>query len=717
MCGICGFVEPLRGRTGVFDRSAVLKDMSDVLYHRGPDGQGSLIHEACSLGHRRLSLVDLGQGSQPMTRGPHPTDGAHTDQEGMAADLAAGGSAIVFNGEIYNFLELRTELESHGWHFTTRSDTEVLLASWQHWGADCLPKLRGMFAFAVWKPAESVLFVARDPFGIKPLYWTIDADGGLAFASEAKALFEHPRVAKVLDRGQLEHYLSFQYSVGERTFFQGVRKLAPGSVMEWRTNGEPIADGGQVPRTVANDVTDVTLPESATIRRWWEPTYQVDDSLGVPTAAQYIAAAFDDSVAHHRIADVEVGMLLSGGVDSTYVASALASKQDKVRAFTVGFAEQSQGRTYTEVNEATQTSEQIGTAHDIKVINPEEYWDVIERVQWHMDEPNADPAAVALYFVDELAAQKVKAVMSGEGADELFGGYRVYNTAVASSALSWLPKPLARIAARVTESFGIRGANYLRRVAYGPEQTFIGNADLFSEEQRNRLLVRPHAAASEPAFVGVAASEATETAPAATTVGTYAAGHEPAPAQVVAPLYRKVGALDNALKMQYVDVNTWLVGDILQKTDRMSMAHSLEARVPFLDAEVWKVARQLPPPCRVDGVRTKIALREAASNEGRLTKESFERPKLGFPVPMRVWLREDRWVAKVRAAFESPAAREFFNVDELRALIDRHQGGQADESRKIWAVYSFLVWYGVYFEGGCSVFAAQEKARASQDVC
>lgn len=707
MCGICGFTEPVAAARigGDIDRRKTVEDMSAVMYHRGPDGHGSLVADGIAFGHRRLSLVDLESGAQPMSRGPNPSDAARTDEDGMLAHLSQGGAAIVFNGEIYNHAALREELEGDGWSFSTRSDTEVLLACWQKWGKGCLSRLRGMFAFAVWEPDKDIMTLARDPFGIKPLYWTRDADGALVFASEAKCLFEHPRVEKRLDRGQLVHYLSFQYSVGERTFFQGVRKLAPGTLLEWRQCGGASETADARP-TIANDDTESAvaggsvLPRNLTIERYWKADYDIDPMLGNDVAADRIEHAFDDSVSHHRFADVEVGMLLSGGVDSTYVASSLSEKQRRVRAFTVGFAEtdadaKGEGKTsagrgeahrYTEIDEAQETSSAIGTAHDTEIVSADEYWDAIPKIQWHMDEPSADPAAVALFFADRLAARKVKAVMSGEGADELFGGYQIYNTAVSSKRLSWLPKPIAAKLADFADRHALRGANYLRRVAYGPQGTFIGNAYLFGGEERMEILSDDMKAIAEG---------------------------EASPQEAVAPLYDDIGyAPDDALRMQYVDINTWLSGDILQKTDRMSMAHSLEARVPFLDAEVWKVARTLPIGCRLDGDKTKIALRRAA--ERSVPEGGAARPKLGFPVPMRVWLKEEKWQQRVRDAFHSKAAMEFFEPDALDDLLSRHASGASDESRKIWAVYSFLVWHAVYFEGEGVRFsdAARLAARA-----
>ena len=673
MCGICGFTEPTVGDASGdrFDRAAVVDAMSSVMYHRGPDGYGYLLDDTVALGHRRLSLVDLGRGAQPMTRGSHPCDTAHTDADGMSVDLKHGGTAIVFNGEIYNYIELRAQLEDIGYEFSTRSDTEVLLACWQRWGRDCLRRLRGMFAFAVHEPAKQRLTLARDAFGIKPLYWTVDSDGGLVFASEAKSLFEHPRVSKELDRGQLDHYLSFQYSVGERTFFKNVRKLAPGGMLTFSLAADDTSsnESRTVAPTIGNDEEMPDVPANITLGRWWEPDYSVDSDLTIDTASRRIAEAFDDSVKHHRIADVEVGMLLSGGVDSSYVASTLSEKQERVRAFTVGFEETDEAHTYAEIDEAVETSNAIGTGHDVRKISADEYWSVVPKVQWHMDEPNADPAAVALYFADELASRKVKAVMSGEGADELFGGYQIYNTAVSAHRLDCVPKGLVKLAYKTMRTTGMRGSNYLKRVVEGPRGTFIGNAYLFDKEERDALLKHP-------------------------TVGSAT------PSKVVEPLYDEAddaGVADDALLMQYVDMNTWLVGDILQKTDRMSMANSVEARVPFLDAEVWKVARTLPMSCRIDGTHTKIAMRQAAAT--KVLPDAAARPKLGFPVPMRVWLKQDKWLSRVLNEFGSEVASEFFNRDELERLVSEHVDGQADNSRKIWAVYSFLVWYRVYFCG------------------
>ncbi len=649
MCGICGF-------TGAVEADLpILKAMCDVMAHRGPDGEGQYIDDGIALGHRRLSLIDLEGGNQPMVRatGDHASavtspalmpDGAPCANPEAAA--AKGDYAIVFNGEIYNYRDLRAELEAEGWEFQTSSDTEVLLTGYLAWGEGVLDRLRGMFAFAIWNRASRELFCARDFFGIKPLYYTVQqgaADPQLIFASEIKCILEHPAYERALNEDALEQYLCFQFSALDETFFKDIFKLPPAHCMTVRADG------------------------AVEMRRYWRPEYAFDEGRSREDTVEAIDAAMRESVRYHNVADVEVGSFLSSGIDSSYMAACLAKENPAIKTFTVGFAEYEGER--DEITWARELADELHIANSSKHIGEEEYWASLPRVQWHMDEPSADPSAVALYFVDQIAAEQVKAVLSGEGADEFFGGYRVYQTPFANAKLSWAPKGMLKGASKAARALGVRGANYLERASETPEDWYYTNANgvAFSPEERERL-----------------------------RAGKRAAGvlRPAAPQELIAPAYAEVAGLDDTTRMQYVDLFFWLVGDILLKTDKMSMAHSLESRVPFLDKRVFEVSATIPTRLKANGEQTKLTLREAA--ERAIPKDWAQKEKLGFPVPVVNWLRQDRYYDEIKAWFTGDIAAKFFDTGELVRLLDEHKAG-ADRSRKIWIVYMFLMWYKIYF--------------------
>lgn len=620
MCGICGFT-----RTGADPGDeGILKGMCDAMAHRGPDGEGRFVDAGIALGHRRLSLIDLEGGDQPMVR------------EG-------GAWAIVFNGEIYNYRELRTELEADGWAFQTKSDTEVLLTGYLAWGEGVLDRVRGMFAFAIWNRAARELFCARDPFGIKPFYYA--PIGGsrnpqFVFASEIKSILEHPAYERELNEEALEQYLMFQFSALPETFFKGIFKLPPAHCLTVRADG------------------------TTAMRRYWRPTFRFDEQRPLQATVDEIDAAIRESVRYHNVADVEVGSFLSSGIDSSYLAACLAKEHPAIRTFTVGFAEYQGER--DEVSWARELAERLGISNESMHVSEDEYWDALPTVQWHMDEPSADPSAVALYFVDKIAARDVKAVLSGEGADELFGGYRIYQAPLSNAKVGWLPKGLLHGAARALRSAGVRGASYLERASSPVESWYYTNANAvaFSPSEAARLLRH---------------------VPTGRT-----------PQEIVAQAYAEARDLnlDETARMQYVDLAFWLVGDILLKTDKMSMAHSLESRVPFLDRGVFDVAATVPLPQKVDAHQTKIALRQAA--ERAIPRDWAQKEKLGFPVPLARWLRDARRYDAVRSLFASETARRFFDAAELAKLLEEHRAG-ADRSRKIWIVAMFLLWYRIYF--------------------
>lgn len=606
MCGFVGFTNKLN------DATPVLQKMMDSIAHRGPDSEGKYIDADIALGFRRLSIIDLSQGSQPLFN-------------------EDGSLVLTFNGEIYNYQTLREELIKCGHEFATNTDSEVLIHGYEQWGKSLLKKLRGMFAFVIWNKNTGELFGARDFFGIKPMYYA-QMNGTFMFGSEIKSFLHHPHFEKELNETALENYLTFQYSPCVETFFKGVYKLLPAHCFTYK-------DG------------------KLTTERYWEINFDADEKPNLDEWVDMISDTFKNSVEAHKIADVEVGSFLSSGVDSSYVAA--VANVDKT--FTVGFGEDEK---YNEIGYAKEFSKYIGKENISKVISPEEYWGNFAKIQYHMDEPLADPAAVALYFVCKLASERVKVVLSGEGADEIFGGYNIYKEPDDMAFYNAIPKPIRKgIGAIASKLPAKRGVNFLIRRSKDLEERFIGNAYIFSEAERKDIL----------------------------TIKTDA----PKAMEITKPFYDKVKGKDNVTKMQYLDLHLWMTGDILLKADKMSMANSLELRVPFLDKEVMALAQRIPKRFRVTKENTKFAMRKAALRA--CPPLTANKKKLGFPVPIRVWLKEDEYFNKVKAAFESENAKKFFNSDKLVSLLCDHRDSKYDYSRKIWTVYTFLVWYGVYF--------------------
>lgn len=608
MCGFCGF-------TGELIKSEdILEGMMNKIIHRGPDSAGKHIDEKIAMGFRRLSIMDLtDNGSQPMYN--------------ETSDIV-----ITFNGEIYNYQELREDLIEKGHVFSNNADTECLIHAYEEYGKDMLTKLRGMFAFVIWDSKNEVLFGARDYFGIKPLYYA-KINGSLVYGSEIKSILEYPGFERKVNNEALENYLTFQYSVLPETFFKGIFKLMPSHCFTWK-NGK------------------------LDIERYWEPEFEAEENKTFDEFVEEIDTAMQSSIKRHKISDVEVGSFLSSGVDSSYVAACF--KGDKT--FTVGFDYDK----YNEIEFAKKLSKKIEIDNYSKLISKEEYWDVLPTIQYHMDEPLADPSAVALYFVSQTAAKHVKVSLSGEGADEFFGGYNIYKEPDALKPITSLPRSIRKALGGIAKAipFKIKGKNYLIRGSKDLEERFIGNAYMFSKNEREKLLKNPS--------------------------GNFE------PMSITKPFYDKVKDKDDVTKMQYIDIHLWLIGDILLKADKMSMAHSLEVRVPFLDKEVFDVARRLPKQFKVTKENTKVAMRAAANRY--VPDMVAEKKKLGFPVPIRIWLKEDKYYNIIKEAFESTRAEEFFNTREIVKFLDEHKNGKADNSRKIWTIYMFLVWHKKYFD-------------------
>ena len=607
MCGFCGF-------TGkVENKEQVIENMMEKIIYRGPDSKGSHVDDDIALGFRRLSIIDLADGSQPI----YNEDGT---------------KVIVFNGEIYNYQGIREDLISKGHIFKTKTDTEVILHGYEEYGPEVLNKFRGMFGIAIWDLVSKELFIARDFFGIKPMYYT-QVENDLVFGSEIKCLLTHPNVKKELNESALQNYLSFQYGVPNDTFFKDIYCLQPGHYLKFK-------DG------------------KLEITRYWKPDFKIDDSWEEDKLVEKIDEVFKDSVEAHKISDVEVGCFLSSGVDSSYVATQFKGQ----KSFTVGF----NYNKYNEIDYAKELAEEIGQDHYFKRIEDDEFWEIVPKVQYYMDQPHADPSCVALYYVCKIASEHVKVVLSGEGADELFGGYRIYHEPYSLRYSKFLPRFMWKGIAGVLNAIPAEfpGKSYANRASKTLEERFIGNANLFSDKEKRKILKNTDGMKK--------------------------------PEEITKPFYEDTKGMDDVTRMQYIDINFWMIGDILLKADRMSMANSLELRVPFLDKEVWNLARTIPAKYKVtkDG-QTKVAMRKAALKN--MPEKVASRKKLGFPVPTREWLKQEKYYNIVKQEFESETAKKYFVTEEIVKLLDEHIQLKKDNSRKIWTIYVFLIWYKQFF--------------------
>ena len=664
MCGICGFT----GQN--VDRGQVLTDMMNRIIHRGPDGAGQYMDDEIAMGFRRLSIIDLEGGDQPM----------RTED---------GRLVITFNGEIYNYRELREELESRGHSFRTRSDTEVLLHGYSEYGVKILDRLRGMFAFVIWDTRKKELFGARDMFGIKPFYYA-QAGGSFIYGSEIKSILEYPGYEREVNLEALEQYMSFQYSVLPETFFKGIFRLPAGHYMIWKDGKlrtrryfdpmlTPVKAKDREKEEGRKTVGEKAVGEKAAGEKAAgekADSHNCIDGSGAGQSAHdrlvdEIDRAVQESVRYHMVSDVEVASLLSSGVDSSYVAATFKG----AKTFTVGFDYE----TYNEIPYAEALSGEVGIRNYSKIISTREYWKEFPKIQYYMDEPLADASAAALYFVDREASRHVKVILSGEGADELFGGYVIYHEPFSLNAYQKIPAGVRRAAAAAVSVLPghPKGKGFIMRGAKPVEERFIGNANVYTVKLRNRVL-RHTTKNSDPK-------------------------------NLTAPYYRRARHLSDTEKMQYIDLNFWLQGDILLKADKMSMAHGLESRVPFLDRGVFTTAKNIPLEEKISRTNTKTAFREAARRY--IPEAAAQKKKLGFPVPIRIWLRQDKYYGIVKKAFLSKEAQLFFHTEELMKLLDAHRAGREDYSRQIWTVYTFLVWYRQYFvPGACSVTIEDELA-------
>nr|WP_106780520.1 asparagine synthase (glutamine-hydrolyzing) [Lysinibacillus timonensis] len=613
---MCGFIGYING-TNIIDHSKTIESMMNTIIHRGPDSGGIHTDEQVTLGFRRLSIIDLSDvANQPL----------------YSAD---GSIVLVFNGEIYNFQQLRDDLISKGHQFKTKSDSEVLIYGYMEYGVEFVKKLRGMFAFCIWDKNNDQMFIARDGFGIKPLYYTNHTtDNTFIFGSEIKSFLPHPSFIKELNKDAVRPYLTFQYSSMDETFFKGVFKLPPAHYM--------IIKDGKI----------------AKMERYWDKKFHENEN-SLEHYVNEIRHTMKDSVEAHQISDVKVGAFLSGGIDSSYVTALMQPN----KTFSVGFKDYE--AMFNETTHSKELCDILGIQNESKYITAEECFEALPTIQYHMDEPQSNPSSVPLYFLCELASKDVTVVLSGEGADEIFGGYEWYQNSKKMETYEKVPLGLRKVIRGVAEKMPKNKiSNFLIKGGQTVEERFIGEAVVWDEDDAYNVL--------KPEF-----------------------RNGPTVKSITKRIYDEVKGHDDVSKMQYLDLNLWMPGDILLKADRMSMAHSLELRVPFLDKEVMELAKNIPSKYRVNDIDTKYALRLAAN--GELPEEWANRKKLGFPVPIRHWLREEKYYNMVKELFQADFTHEFFDVNQLVGYLDEHYTGKANRARYIWTVYVFLVWYKRFF--------------------
>lgn len=614
MCGIAGIMY----RDGRTPSESELKQMTDIIFHRGPNDAGFYTDPGIGLGFRRLSIIDLAEGHQPL---------CNEDETVW----------IVFNGEIYNYKALRSMLQEKGHIFRTHSDTEVIVHLYEEYGEACVNHMRGMFGFVIWDRNKRQLFGARDHFGIKPFYYYRDGER-FVFGSEIKSILQAEGISRQVDTESMLNYLTFQYVPEPATMFRGIAKLPPAHSVTIKSDG------------------------NMSIRKYWDPMFE---PVQRPFAdyVEEIRAGLTDSVKHHLVSDVERGCFLSSGIDSTAIAAHI-KRLESLRTFSVGF-----DGTNNETVIARETAAAIGTEHYEKVITQRDFFDAVPKAIWHQDEPVADPSAIALYHVAQLASEHVTVVLSGEGADELFGGYRIYREPQALRPLSWLPMPLKRLLHSLTKLLpaGVTGRNYVLRGTTPLEERFIGNAKVFSEDMKAEL-------------VRMSAEQLR--------------GYRD-PQQIAAAFYSRTRHLDPVSRMQDIDMNLWLPGDILMKADKMTMAHSLELRVPFLDKELFEIARKIPVQYRLAEGTTKYVFRKAM--EGIIPDFILNRPKLGFPVPMRDWLKGSQGQVLLEQ-IKASGIDSYIKMDAIERMASQHRNGQGDYSRRLWVLYVFALWHATYMQ-------------------
>ncbi|MBE6160092.1 MAG: asparagine synthase (glutamine-hydrolyzing) [Lactobacillales bacterium] len=610
MCGIVGFID----KTKKDKKEKIINDMMDKIIHRGPNSKGTFINDDVVLGFRRLSIIDLEGGTQPI----------YNEKEDMV---------ITFNGEIYNFKELRKDLEEKGHIFKTNTDTEVIIHGYEEYGKEIVKKLRGMFAFVIYNKETNELFGARDHFGIKPFYY-YKQDNLFIYGSEIKSFLVHPDFKKELNEEALKPYLTFQFSALEETFFKNVFKLKEGHMFTYKDNEMKIEEYYDVKYEISNKSEQEFIEE-------------INDKI-------------EKSVECHKNSDVALGAFLSGGVDSSYIVSTLMPD----KTFSVGFEREN----FNEIDQAKGLSDILNIENVNKVITPDEFFDNLENIMYHSDEPHANMSAVPLYFLSKMTKEHVTVVLSGEGADELFGGYESYAITKRDLKYRKVPKFIRHALGKFAfNKEWFHGRKFLVRNGLDVEEYYTGSSFIFNEFEKKKVLNKKYLKGKDFR-------------------------------EITKPIFDNVKGLDEVTKMQYLDMHLWLVEDILLKADKMTMANSIELRVPILDRVVMDTARTIPTNLKITNDTTKYVFRQSAFK--KLPEEWAKRPKWGFPVPFHYWIKEEKYYNKVRDMFNEDFTKEFFKQEELLKMLEEHKNGKKPNGRKIYTIFCFLVWYKRYFIEG-----------------
>lgn len=614
---MCGFIGILRNKPEKLndDQLNQFTSQNNIITHRGPDDEGYYHNDYVSFGFRRLSIIDIETGQQPLSY----------DDEKIW---------LIFNGEIYNYVELRDDLLEQGFTFTTESDTEVIAALFSKHKENAFQYLRGMFSILVWDKEKETLYGARDPFGIKPLFYR-ESEAGTIFASEKKSITLMMENEEVNDEA-LQHYLSFQFVPEPLTMTSGIKKVEPGHYFVKKPGQE------------------------LEFTRYWHATFN-PVLMERKDWIKRIQDVMYDSVNVHMRSDVPVGSFLSGGIDSTIIVAMAKEVNPNIKTFSVGFERDG----YSEIDVAKETAEKLGVENISYIISPEEYVEKLPKIMWHMDDPLADPACVPLYFLAREARKHVTVVLSGEGSDELFGGYNIYREPESLKVFNTIPTPAKSLLARVADAIpeGVRGKSFLERGTTPLRNRYIGNAKMFEDIEKRELLKTYNENVSYQ--------------------------------QVTGKLFDEVSNYPLVNQMQYVDIHTWMRGDILLKADKMTMANSLELRVPFLDKKVFQVASEIPVDMKIANGTTKSILREAS--RGIIPDHVLDRKKLGFPVPIRHWLKDELngWAKQL---IQESQTDHLLHKDYILQLLNAHCQGRGDYSRKIWTVLMFMLWHQINIE-------------------
>jgi asparagine synthase (glutamine-hydrolysing) len=625
MCGIAGFIQAPERVTEPQEANRLLQKMCDVIRHRGPDEEGLTLIGRAALGMRRLSIIDLVGGHQPMS-----------GEDGQVT--------IVFNGEIYNFLELHELLESKGHTFKTRSDTEAIVHAFEEFGSDCLEMLRGMFAFAIWDARSQELFLARDRVGKKPLYYTLTEHGAFVFGSELKSLLLHPEVHRELDTHALDAYFTLGYVPDPLTIFTGINKLPPGHYLRFRE--------GRVET-----------------KQYWDFSFEQDEPRREEDYLEELQALLDEAVRVRLIADVPLGAFLSGGIDSSTIVGLMSRHMDQpVKTFSIGFHEDS----YNELQFARLTAERFGTEHHEFFVTPD-ICDIADELVRHFDEPFADSSAIPTYMVSKLAREFVTVVLTGDGGDEVFGGYTRYlverKRRMFAHVPGFLRKHVMRPISR-TLPHGALGRNFIHNVALDPVDRYLDSISVFTGLNRNLLY----------------SNDLKHSLSANGNVTTQ---------------FRRFGEAvktsEDIDKLLYIDSKTYLPGDILTKVDRVSMAVSLEARAPLLDHKLIEFMSKAPANLKLAGYETKYLLKKAVS--GLIPSEILTRPKQGFGLPVDQWINK-QLRGRIRETLTQSQVRQRGYLDPayVAVLLDEHERGRRDHSMAVWALFMFELWYREYMD-------------------